>query len=209
MGVNWRRQKLWSVTVIGVILSMVLWAAWQVLTDGVLPGSMARSDPRMFELPQVVVARSGPAPETGRVARRYKQLIEDGTYNAALALNPTGGFGWADNHARIEEAEQVAMAWCDAEGPGCEIILRVTPERIVEVEGQPMSRTAAEAALAYLRHPRTKALAITEQGGWGGAWNRKTREDAVASAMAGCRKHEVTTAPQLRIASECRLIWVD
>ncbi|QFT91807.1 hypothetical protein FIU86_03065 [Roseovarius sp. THAF9] len=161
------------------------------------------------DVPEPVVERLGTVPNYENPQQRHSKMLDELDYNAAMAVNDEGGHGWADNHARIEDAEKIAMAHCAVQGPGCRIILRILPETQVDIDGQPLSRTAAEALRRYVDEPRSKAIALTGHGGWGAAWNRSSRRNAVTGALESCRKHETTTAPGVEITTECRLIWTD
>lgn len=195
--------KAWKVGQLTLALTAVLLAAWFVFRDGFGPERVPPG------VPEPVVERIGPVPNYENPLRRHAKMLDALDYNAAMAVNNEGGHGWADNHARIEDTEKVAMANCAVQGPGCRIILRISPETPVEIDGLPLSRTAAEALRSYVDEPRSKAIAVTGHGGWGAAWDRRSRRAAVESALENCRKHEVTRAPGLELRAECRIIWAD
>lgn len=161
------------------------------------------------DVPAPVVERLGPAPVKGDAAERYASMVSEGKYNAALAADPGGAYGWGDYFARIEDAEAFALAHCWARGDACRIILRIVPERPVALDGKPLSRTAAQALHTYVAEKRAKAIAMADQGGWGGAWGRRSRAEAMTDALENCRKHEVTKGAGLEIRSTCRIIWAE
>lgn len=197
------KGKAREVGLLTLALTAVLVAAWFILRDGIWPQRIAP------EVPEPVVERLGPAPEGDEAARSYAKLLREEKYNAAFAINATGGYGWGDYFARIEDAERFALAQCGKAGPGCRIVLRIVPETPVAFEGLPLSRTAATALAAYPARERSKAIALTGHGGWGGAWNRRSKREAIQIALEQCRKHETTTAPGLEITTQCRVIWAD
>lgn len=80
------------------------------------------------DVPEPVVERLGTVPNYENPQQRHSKMLDELDYNAAMAVNDEGGHGWADNHARIEDAEKIAMAHCAVQGPGCRIILRILPE---------------------------------------------------------------------------------
>jgi len=202
-----RRMK--RLTVLSIALSLVVWAMWMVAREMMPDGAVTQVDPRVFDVPVAVVERIGEGPETGEAARIYRDLIERGPYFAAMAMNPEGGMGWADNHVTLAGAEEFAMAWCAEEGEECRIILRISPEREISWHDQPLSRSAAAIMQDYLAQPGAKALAMTETGGWGVSWAQSSRQAAEVDALRQCATREVTRAPGLERRATCRMIWVD
>lgn len=148
----------------------------------------------------------GDVPKTGAAARDYRALVEDANYHAAFAMNPEGGYGWSDNYATQSDADATALEWCGDEGDGCTIILRIMPEEVIEIDGQPLSKTAALGAEEYQGMPGRKALALSDLGDWGATWSSRSRTAAEAEALAICTSYLVSDTPEGPITGKCRVV---
>ena len=98
-----RTAKRQQVMGLSLALAVVLGAAVLVAQGAFAP---RRVPP---DVPAPVVERLGPAPVKGDAAERYASLVSEGKYNAALAADPGGAYGWGDHFARIEDAEAFAL----------------------------------------------------------------------------------------------------
>ncbi len=156
-----------------------------------------------------VISVTEDAPSDPDARADYETLLQDANFHAAFALGNDGEYGWGDNYATQDMADFAAMAWCEEYGTGCRIIARVAPAEPLELEGQPLSKTAARAVAEYPDHRGKKALALSDTGAWGMAWGRSSAKDAAESAFEFCAESLTGGFPDGRTFGSCRLVWFD
>ena len=140
-------------------------------------------------------------------AAAYAKFIESAGYFGAFAVSRRDGFGWSDNYATQAEADQMALAHCQKYGTGCRIIARLRPGTPSVFDGQPLSQTQARALDKYGRWPGAKAIAINQQGAWGGGWRHVTQAAAQADALKRCRAYIRNTKFSTPATQACRVVW--
>ncbi|WP_135500941.1 hypothetical protein [Roseovarius aestuariivivens] len=158
---------------------------------------------------KAIIEETGPPPEGGEAADVYLQLLKESAYAAAFALSDTGAFGWADNHADIDLAEALALRRCTEHASDCRIVLRITPETPVQVDGFSLSYTTARALGEYTYKPVPKAVALSNRGDWGMAWGQMSKGAAEKVALANCEKHLPKKDPAGWPDGVCKNIWAE
>ena len=161
------------------------------------------------DVPRPVISSTGPAPDKGGAARHHAKLIEQARYHAAFAVGDGGAYGWSDSYATADMAESAALGWCRTSGANCRIVTRIAPEMPVAFEGQPLSRTAAQALQEFRRRPAPKAMALSDTGAWGMAWKQPGQNAAARAALANCQtRTERVSRPKGIPKGSCRVVLV-
>lgn len=181
----------------------VLWAG-AGLSAGM---GMAQEVPGKTYVTRARLILTGDVPKTGEAGAAYQTLLDNSAYHAAFAVGPDGAFGWADNYARQMDADVAALNWCGDEA--CRVVAQVAPQDVVEIAGQPLSKSAATGAEMYGGKPGFKALALSNLGDWGMAWGEESRQAAEANALAECRSCLTSDMPEGLPTGRCRTLWVD
>lgn len=141
----------------------------------------------------------------------------DGKQWGALALTPTGGWGFSTNQPTKQAAEQEAMVKCSSKNPDCELkksfdncMAYARADDGTTAWGTHADiDTAREAAVSKCHEFTTQtcsshvelcadgsikrvnvwgAIATADNGGHGRAWNHPTRSGAEAAALKECQK---------------------
>ena len=150
-----------------------------------------------------------PAPEHPEAVERYDKLLRSKHYFAAFAYASDGSFGWADNYTSQDLADAVALEHCSEYSDSCRIIAQLRPTLEIQFEDQVLSFTQGAALNHYQTVPTQKAIAFTEEGAWGSAWNHAFPASAQQSALASCRKNVEKQRLAERSAAVCKIIKVN
>ncbi|MEL7258630.1 MAG: hypothetical protein AAFN80_12415 [Pseudomonadota bacterium] len=158
---------------------------------------------------ETILNVSGELPRDGEARMDYDALVQNANFHAAFAMGDDGEYGWSDNYATQDMADFAALTWCEEDGTGCEIVARIGPVQKLELEGISLSKTAALAVEDYKSRPGSKALALSDTGAWGMAWNRFSAKEAATAAFDFCKDNLTTGFPDGRVFGTCRLVWFD
>ena len=132
----------------------------------------------------------GPPPHQNhqKAMAAYEKFTAESEYYGAFANAQDGSFGWADNHSSQDRADSMAMARCAKYSQSCQITARLSPTVVTLFEGHPLSQTQAMALDRFPTLPNHKAIALSNYGIWGAAWERTAPFVAKQAALRQCRK---------------------
>lgn len=167
----------------------------------------AQEVPRNGYVSDVRLIITGDVPRTGAAAAAYQKLLDQKAYHGAFAVGPDGAYGWADNYPRQADADTAALGWCAVQG--CRVVAQIAPQDVIEIDGQPLSRTAALGAEDYLGKPSPKALALSNMGHWGMVWGEANKATAAKNALAECDAYLTSESAGSLNGGICRVVWVD
>ncbi len=151
------------------------------------------------------------------ITTEHDTFTDDGKMWGALALTPSGGWGFATNQPSKRAAEQEAMVKCSSQNPDCELkisfdncmVYARAADRTTAWGTHENIDTAREAAVSKC-HEFTAdtcgshvelcadgsvkrvnvwgAIATADEGKHGESWNYPTRAEAEAAALEECQK---------------------
>lgn len=177
----------WAILGAGLVLLLALQVA---------PAKKLLVSPAFTSTPVFSVVDPDAVPRLGEAAETYKTFSESPSYHAAFAVAADGAYGWSDNYTSREMADTAALSRCREDAHDCRIIARIGPTQTRQFDDLPLSHSLAAELDAFALYPGFKALAVSDIGNWGVAWDRSTKADARTSAMAFCTSRQMKKRPK-------------
>lgn len=138
----------------------------------------------------------------------YLEFTDTAGYFGAFATAANDNYGWSDNFTRQDHADAAALAFCGGIAAGCRIIARLRPAAESRLGDRQLSHTQARALEEFQAARGQKAIAMSDEGDWGAAYQRDFRQQAEQAALENCRKQLLSNPPPGVPVGECVLITV-
>lgn len=182
-----------------------------LLLVGLLQLRGAEPEERTLYVVEKRVETLGPAPKRQfeKAFNTYETFLTKRGYYGAFASAEDGGFGWADNHTSQSRADRLALDTCSEYSEACQIIARLRPEVEVQFDGIMLSYTQAVALDRFPTQSNHKAIALSNYGVWGAAWERSAPFVAKQAALRECQVNLENQKLETQDDMACRLVTLD
>lgn len=109
---------------------------------------------------------------------------------SAFAVNSEGRWGYYTGANSLAYAKEIALNFCNSgldSAKKCAVVATITPTGYEPTKKITMNKRAQEGFDRLQERKGSRAMAISRNGAWFSAWERSSRDEAIADALEGCR----------------------